>query len=351
MKKLMSVIIACAVMASPTTFAKDTNLKETRNKTRLVKSEVIGDANKDFGRRFPGKVRAVQRVNMAFQVHGIIKELNVKEGEKVEIGQVLARLDNRDFKNNLAATKAKLEEVRLNYNRSKKLYKQQVIAKAKYDEVKAALEALEANTKILEKQLADTRLEAPFSGVIAKRYVQNHENITAKAPILSLQDNTAIEIVIQIPESLMIKGVEKKFANSVVIFDAAPERKYPAKLSEASTDADPYSQTYSVVLKMQSPEDLNVLPGMTATVEIPEESKSTQEPITVELSAVFANSNNVNQVWRIKSDNTLELVQVEIGTIIGNKIEIKSGLSRGDRVVIAGVNLLKQGDKVRELER
>ena len=347
----MSAMIACAVIASPVTFAQDTALKDTRSKTRLVKSEVIGDATKEMERRFPGKVRAVQRVNMAFQVHGIIKELNVKEGEKVEKGQVLAELDDSDFRNNLAATKAKLGEVRSNYNRISKLYKQKVIAKAKYDEVKAAFDALEANTKILEKQLKDTKLIAPFSGVIAKRYVQNHENIMAKAPILSLQDNTAIEVVIQIPESLMIKGVEKELASSLVIFDAAPEKKYPAKLSEASTDADPYSQTYSVVLKMQSPQDLNVLPGMTATVEIPEENKETQEPITVELSAVFANSNNVNQVWRIRSDNTLELVRVEVGTIVGNKIEIKSGLNRGDRIVIAGVNLLKQGDKVRELER
>ncbi len=325
--------------------------EESKPYVKLVKSEVISQGEEGENRKFPGKVRAVKRVNMAFQVHGILKELNVKEGEKVSKGQVLARLDERDFKNNLEATQATLKEVRLNYERSKKLYKQQVIPKAKYDEVKAALDALESKTRILEKQLDDTKLIAPFSGVVAKRYVQNFENIAAKSPILSLQDNSGIEVVIQIPESIMIKGVEKKFNSSIVVFDAAPKNSYPAQLSEISTDADPYSQTYSVVLKLNSPDDLNILPGMTATVEVQNETSSEDVKITVPLAAIFADVNNNNYVWRINTKNTLEKIRVFIGEIKGNRVEVKSGVNEGDKLVVAGVNLLEEGEKVRELKK
>lgn len=319
---------------------------------KLVKTETIAVSKDVDNRKFPGKVRAVRRVNMAFQVHGVLVELNVKEGEKVSKGQVLALLDDRDYRNNLAATKAKLKEVRLNYKRIEKLYKQQVIAKTKYDEIKAALDALEAKSRILEKQLQETKLIAPFSGVIAKRYVQNYENIMAKSPVVSLQDNSAIEVVIQIPESLMIKGVEGEFENARVVFDAAQEKNYAAQLSEVSTDADPYSQTYSVVLSMDSPADLNVLPGMTATIlTAPKQSFAAVGPITVPLAAVFPDVSGNNCVWRVTPEKSLEKVGVKIGEIVGDRIEILAGIEKGDKLVVAGANLLSDGDKIRELSK
>ncbi len=345
--KALIVVVAAALIG-----INSANAASTIQSKKLVKTEVIAASTDVDNRKFPGKVRAVKRVNMAFQVHGVLVELNVKEGEKVSKGQILARLDDRDFRNNLTATKAKLKEVRLNYKRSEKLYKQQVIAKAKYDEIKAALDALEANARIIEKQLQETKLIAPFSGVIAKRYVQNYENIMAKSPIVSLQDNSGIEVVIQIPESLMIKGVDSEFNNAQVIFDAAQEKTYAAKLSEVSTDADPYSQTYSVVLSMESPADLNVLPGMTATVlTAPKQTFAAVGPITVPLAAVFPDVSGNNFVWRVTAQKSLEKVSVKIGEIVGDRIEILAGIDKGDKLVVAGANLLSDGDKIRELSK
>ena len=115
--------------------------------------------------------------------------------------------------------------------------------------------------------LDDTCLRAPFSGVVAKRHVENHQEVQAKAPIVFLQDLSQIEVVVDVPETLAAQ-IRKGYAPDVAArFACAQDKTFPLTLKEFSTKADPQTLTYQAVLVMPRPQGVSILPGMTATVD------------------------------------------------------------------------------------
>ncbi len=315
---------------------------------RQVKTIIVSQYGDVTDRSYPGKVRANHRVDLAFNVSGVLESLDAREGNTIQKGDVVAQVDGRDINNNLQAAQAKLTELKLNYKRTKSLFKQKVIPEAKLDEIIAALDAAEANMRILKKRLDDTKLAAPFSGVVSKRYVENYAHIVAKQPIMSLQDISTIEVVVQVPESIMVNDVQAIFSDSKVIFDALPNKKFTVNVYEFSTQADPFTQTFSVVLSMSNPEGINILPGMTATVftELKDDA-DVNTGVFVPVSAVFADEYGKSYVWIVTDEMKVIKAEVILGQMTSNNLVIKSGLNIDTRIVVAGVHFLKEGMAVR----
>src|SRR5690606_16819669 len=107
---------------------------------------------------------------------------------------------------------------------------------------------------------------ASFSGEIAKKYVENFQNVLAKKPIVSLQNREIIDIKIQIPENMIIRSHQLQKGVFEAEFETAPGSRYKVKVKEVSTQANPETQTYSVTFWLPNPKNLNVLPGMTAVL-------------------------------------------------------------------------------------
>jgi len=223
------------------------------------------------GLRFPGRVRAVQRVELAFNVPGQILELPVTEGDAVPVGALLARLDPTSYQTALDLAQAELDAATAEYERVHQLWeKRQAVARAEVDRKRTAMEVARSRFAAAQKDLADTRLTAPFAGVVARRLAETFQNIQAKEPVLSLQNPDALEIVIHVPERV-VRG-EPRRAAGFAVFDDLPERRLPVTLKSFATEADPQTQTYEVVLSLTPPPDLRVLPGM--GVEVLPESAS-----------------------------------------------------------------------------
>ena len=335
-----------------------------KKKEEVVKKEVVRPVKimtvsrtgaEEVKREFPGKVRADQQVDLAFQVAGPLISLPVKEGQHVKKGQILARIKPRDFETEIDKAKAKALEAEQQFLRYKDLYAKNQVSKADFDKYKSQYDISRAHQKEAEDAMDDTFLRASFAGVVARKYVENFQDVQAKEPIVSLQDISQVEVLVNVPEN-MISRIEKEKGKKRTVahatFVAAPGQQFPLTLKEYATEADPQTQTFLVTLLMDQPSTINVLPGMTATV-IGNKSteKSDQGEITVPAIAVFSDYDGDSSVWVFKTETqTVHQRKVKTGELSGaDSIKIISGLEVGEQIAVTAVNSLQEGMKVKSL--
>lgn len=326
-----------------------------REFVRPVKTITLGAAGTKDSRRFPGTVRASDRVDLSFNVDGPLIKLPVKQGQSVKKGDLIARLDPRDYASSLKSAEARYTETKSNYERGKELVKDGFISKVQFDQLRSNFEQADADLAIKKKALNDTYLKAPFPGKVAKRYVQNFQDVRRKEPIISLQDTDIIEVVVNAPERIVAQARDgARNAKIVAVFESIPDKKFDLEVKEFATEADPKTQTFEYVLIMPQPENTNILPGMTATVLVtaPEtEEKSTLQVIPA--LAVFSDEAGKSHVWVInQEDNTAQSRAVTTGELVGSdQITISDGLANGDMIAVAGVSALREGMKVRPVDK
>jgi RND family efflux transporter MFP subunit len=245
---------------------------------------------------------------------------------------------------------AKATQASRQYERYKELFVRKQVSRAEFDRTKAMRDVSKAQLKEAQNALKDTRLTAPFTGIIAKRYVENHQEIQAKQPIVFLQDLSQIEILVNVPETIMATIEGKKDLNIIARFAVAPKKTFPLSLKEYSTQAEPDTQTYQVVLLMPRPENMNILPGMTASVEYYSKSENENESsIIIPAIAVTQDSQKKPYVWVINEpEMTVSKQNVQIGEITGNNsIFITHGLKGGEKIVTSGITRLEPGMRIR----
>ena len=217
---------------------------------------------------------------------------------------------------------------------------------------KAQIRALEASRDAASDQLEYTVLRAPFSGQIARTAVENFQMVQAKQPILSLQDTSKVELVADIPENVAASTTEEKVDKLEASFDFAPGRLFPIEYTEAELEADARTSTYAVTFLMDAPdpEDVKILPGMSATVHVTlKQGASSSVGWLLPADAVFADDGGGSQVWRVGPDMRVKRTTVRTGELSGDSITVLEGLSAGDTIVTAGVRLLSDGQQVRLL--
>ncbi|WP_455211047.1 efflux RND transporter periplasmic adaptor subunit [Kaarinaea lacus] len=351
------MIVVLATITALSGCGKKEEVAPQREIVRPVKAMVLGAAESKLSRQFPGTVRASDRVDLSFNVPGRLVELSVKQGDSVKKGDLIARLDARDFESNLKAAEARYTETKTNYDRGKDLVKQGFISKIQFDQLRSNFEQAEADLAVKKKALNDTYLRAPFGGKVAKRFVQNFEDVNAKQTIISLQDTAMIEVVVNAPERIIAGArgpTDGSRATAVAVFDSVPGKEFELSIKEFATEADPKTQTFEYVLIMPQPKNANILPGMTATVIVTAKGVTEEEPsYVIPALAVFANEAGVAQVWIVDpNDNTVHSREVQTDELVGSEnIRITKGLKSGDMIAVAGVSVLREGMQVRPVDK
>lgn len=327
---------------------------------RPVNTIVVGEPQKYILRNFPGKVIASKKANLSFNIRGQLIKLPVLEGTIVQKGGLIAAIDPKKFQEKVNETNAVLVKARGQYNRAKQLIKGRYISDADYDAKRSEYLSAKANNETAKRDLRDTKLYAPFPGIVAKKYVENYEYVTVKQKIVALHDLYHVDVEINVPENIMIhlkKEAEQHKANGkdkvVVKFEAFPKKEFKVRFKEFSSKADPETQTYRVVFIMPRPKEINVLPGMTATIKtrLPDYSSDEAKYISIPSSAVFNDEQKQSSVWVVNSDTmTVHRKPVKISQLEAGKVRVLSGIKPGDRIVIAGANFLREGEKIKLLE-
>lgn len=320
---------------------------------------VGGNISGDF-RQFPGVVDAIQRADLSFRVQGKIIEILVREGDMVDKGQLLAKLDPTDYKIVLNDRTASYKTAEANYERAKQLLEKEAISKVDHDKIRAEYFTAEANLKAARQDMIYTSMNATFPGYIARRHVENFEEVRRKQTVFTLQDISELEIKIDVPETIMIQlrraiepgRVSKPERDVYAVFNQIKDVKFPLEFKEVSTKANANTRTFQVTLKMEHPESHNVLPGMTATVfaQVLPTERGDSVSVLLPVSAVVVDTGKDPIVWILDEGTmTVSSKPVTVGDMSTDSITV-FGIDAGQRIVTAGAAFMREGMKVTLLQ-
>jgi len=317
----------------------------------------VGQAEIGGLRELPARIDASQRAELSFRVPGKVERMNVAEGDNVEQGQVLAQLAQQDFRTELADKSAAYRRASADYKRASELIDNGYITRREHDQIRSEYRKTGAEFAQAKANLQYTVLKAPFAGTVARRFAENFEEIQQGQEIFSLRGSDMIDVKIDVPESLIIlvdrasDGAGEDRVKVAVSFSVKPELQFPLMFKEIASKADPRTRTFEVTYMMAQPSEINVLPGMTAsvTVDMPDLRGVVYR---VPQRAVIGDIRMAPQVWVLDDESmTVQLRSVTIGRLIGADIEVTDGLQAGDRLVTSPSNFLLPGQAVQLAEQ
>jgi RND family efflux transporter MFP subunit len=217
-----------------------------------------------------------------------------------------------------------------------------------------------AELRISQKALEETKLRATFDGVIARKLVTDYRNVAAREPVLLLQDESVMEVIVDVPErDLASERTEEldlakwnEKAKPMVELSALPGRQFPVRLSELATAADPNTRTFRATFVMEKPDNVGVLSGMTAKLELTGLSTTAPDDFLVPAEAVVADTEKKPFVWLVDDESmTVSKRLIEVGKITGDLIVVTEGLEGGEAIAMTGVHLLTEGREITEMKQ
>jgi RND family efflux transporter MFP subunit len=316
-----------------------------------------------------GYVVAQVKADVSAKATGLLKRINVEEGDTVRVGEVIAELDNEDIKANLDLTEANLRLAQadsvvseLNYVRQKNLVErgfttEEVFetATASYHRALANVEAMKANVRAAEVAYGNTVIRAPFTGTILIKNADIGEMVapfaaaaSSKGAVVTMADMTSLEVEADVSESNIQKVIVG--APCEIVLDAYPQVKYPGYVKKNVPTADRTRATVMTKIAF-SHIDSRVLPEMSARVNfLPAKKEAeTSAPTTALVVKTEAITQREGQAVAFKVvEGYCRQTAVTVGRRLGNVTEILSGLSAGDKVILSPPGGLKDGDKVEE---
>lgn len=306
---------------------------------------------------FPGEIRAAQEVALAFEDAGKLIELPVLDGQEVAQGEVLARLDPRDFENVRDAQNAKLASAKADLSRVQALFDADVTSQQELDTALSRYDIARADASRALKALeSNAIISAPFAGTVAKVFVKNFQNVNAKETIVLLQDTSSLEVAFAIPEAALAgrrpgRSADERDAQLQprVTVSSIPGQSFPAKMKEFSPTADPNSRTFQAVVTFERPREITILPGMTASVQVNLSYPGSEGGGSIQIPsmAALADEQGKAYVWKVDPSNMqVSRLKIELGPLSGESVSVTSGLVSGDWIATSGVHQLREGMSV-----
>lgn len=335
---------------------------------RPVKTIQVSEASSISNQiNFPGTLRAFKRADLSFRVDGTVIMRDINVGHRAYKDEVLIQLDPREYELALTKAKGKLESVEAqldfalrDYERMKNIFERDpgAISESFLDRKKETKNRLIAELTVaqgdLDKAADDlfyTSLRAPFDGIVAAIYVENHEQVRAKQTVLRFLDIADREMEINVPEkyiNTLIEGKEQLAFE--VVLDAFPGIVFHSHIEEIGTEASSSTLTYPVTLSLQKiPVELSLLAGMSGRAFLNQFTGNLNNTFKIPKSAIFTDNGQTTYIWIV--DPTTDTVHKKAVKIDENNKEdsviVQEGLSPGDRIVTAGTSFLVEGQQVK----
>ncbi len=324
------------------------NRTTTEQTPRAVKIATVV-ATDYIDRDFAGMATADDAVNLAFKISGQVASVDVSKGDFVRRDALLAWLEPRDVELQVAADRSRYEMARSQYERMKRLLEHNAVSQQEFEAAKAAFVQAQSTFENSKDLLADTKLRAPFAGVIERIYVDAYQRVASGETILRLVNPRSTTVEFTMPEKSLPLLADSATRFSVV-FDNIPDRRFSANLHKyAKTSSD--ASGFPVALKISAADSelYGISPGMTCQITMRSDDSSLRG-LAVPLSAIYAPAGGGTYVWIVKPNGRVEQRAVVLGDIFGrDMVGIRSGLSVGEKVVTAGVYKLNDGKQVKIL--
>ncbi len=306
----------------------------------------------------PGEVQARYSTPLSFRVGGKIIERQVRLGDTVTPGQVVAKLDPADATKNAAAARAaaaaaqhQLDYARQQLDRDRAQARENLIATNQLEQTRNAYASALAQrdqaaqqAALANDQLKYTTLQADHAGVITAEQADTGQNVAAGTPVYQLAWSGGIDALCDVPESVLAGLAVGQRAT--VTLGPLPGQTISAVLREIAPAADPQSRTYRAKLTLESPPP-EVRLGMTANISFDNRSANGRATYTLPATALFHDGREP-AVWIVKpQEDTLELRRVQVLRYDARTVTVSQGVQAGERVVWQGVHTVSAGEKVR----
>jgi len=295
-------------------------------------------------------------VAASFLVSGKVAFVGPREGDYVKKGQILASIDPTDYQLALTAATMQAEAAEVAYKRAedehrrmKMLYDSNSLAPNDYEKFKAAFDSTAreyeravASEKLSRKHLTDATLNAPTSGYIAKRLIEPGDTAAQGHPVFQIVQLDPVEVNVGVPETDV--HLVKIGQNAEIAFPALQGESFEGTVRVINVSADPGTRTYMTRITVANPEHI-LRVGMVAEATI--RGDRTESMVTLPGDAVVRDPQGATQVFVYYPDQKrVYTKRVEIGEVIDKDVQIKSGLSGDELIVLAGQTKLRNGSVV-----
>ncbi len=287
-----------------------------------------------------GTIEAQERVKVTVEIDAIARELPFDEGRLVRKGQVLAVLNDSELRAEARRAEALRDQARLSWERLDQLSREKIASTQDRDNARAALQVAEANVKLAEARLEKTRITAPFSGVVGSRLVSPGSFLRQGDAITELARIDTVKVAFAVPERYLADLT--RGAGVTVATVAFPGKPFAGAVNVVDPILDPATRSARLTAVIPNPGG-ELRPGMSADVSAVLAERP--QAVTVPDEAVFAEGDR-NFLFVVQPDSTVVRRPVELGARQPGRVEIREGLTGGEKVVRAGHQKLFDGAKV-----
>lgn len=352
----LRALLACAVLAQlPGCAGGD---EDEVAEIRPVRVITIADRASNGSVTLTGTVQAQTEINQSFRIDGRMIERMVDIGDKVEPGQLVARLDPQNEESalqsvraQLNAAQAQLVEARSNHARMRDLVAEDAVSRASFDQAVAMLktaeaqvESMQSQVRLAENRLSYTQLYSDVAGVVTARGPEPGEVVAAGRMIIQVAREGSRDAVFGVPAQ--IKDNAPADAEITVSLVSDPAVTASGRVREVSPRADPVTGTFAVRVALIDPPAVMRL-GSTVNGRL-----QFAATVGIEIPAnALVRSDGKSAVWIVDpQEQTVSLRNIEVRAQDPLSVQVISGLENGDAVVTAGVHALRPGQKVRPVE-
>jgi len=289
-----------------------------------------------------GNIEGNKTARLGFLVAGKINYIAGEEGSTIGAGQLLASLDPENYRIAKEMADANLAQVQDEFNRLSVMHERKSLSESDYTKVSNALKAAKAQQQLQNKNLLDTKLYAPFQGVLLKKGAEVGEIIGTGMPLFVLSDIRTVKVIAATPETDL---QQVRVGGTANVYISSIDSTLTGNVIEIGSLSEPTTRSFNAKIFLKNPH-LKIRPGMTAEVKITSGKK--MEIMAVPGEAVLRDLDNSAYVFVVDEKKSQAFKRkVSLGQMAGNNIEITSGVNPDETIVVGGQHKLNNGSSVK----
>jgi RND family efflux transporter MFP subunit len=290
---------------------------------------------------YPGTIEADNTQMLTFSVPGRVTAVHVLEGQQVRQGQLLATIETQDYTNVLQIAQAIEEQATDNFSRLKDLYTKGSLPERDFIAARSALLQAQANSNVAVKKLADTRLYAPFSGIISAKLIDKGATVAPGVPAFTLLKTDQVYAKAPVTESDISKLTIGK---EVMVIITVLNDSLKGQVTIINPQADNTSRTYNVKIRLNN-SSKRLLPGMLTEMLVYTGGK--QQDIVIPAASIVRDADNLTYVYVATPQGKAIRRRITPSSVtVNNEVIVQAGLERGDKLIVDGQTRLEDGSSI-----
>ncbi len=317
----------------------EASMPQKEARVTQVEVKVLEPARVEDRLVLTGGVQPWQEVVVSSEARGKIEEQGVKEGQVVQSGQTLVKVDTSMLKAHVDQAQARQRLAQQDMQRIESLSSKQITSAQNLDQTRAQYEMAEADLRLASIQFEKGVVAAPFDGVIDKLFKEEREFVDVGTPLVRLVQVHRVKVCVGIPERDIAF-----FSNGDTVsvhVDALPDRSFEGVIESVATTAEPSTLTFQAEVAVENPEGV-LKPGMIARASLVR--RTYEDSVVAPIFSVLSVENQ--RFVFVERDGVAEARPIEVGVIQGDSVQVTKGLSPGERLIVVGQRDLKPGDRV-----